>query len=120
MADSMTGYRVWGWLALGIVIVGNAAGNVLLKLGANSVRERPALLGFINWQTVAGAACFALGLVAYTWALRQFQLHNAQIIVSLQYVVAIWAAGWLLGEHIGMTQWIGIVLIAAGLWICAS
>jgi len=105
-------------IALALVIAGNAAGNIFLKLGADSARQRPAILGIINWQTVLGIGCFAFGILAYAWALRQFELHNAQIVVSLQYVVVILLAGWLLREQISTMQWLGIACIAIGLYFC--
>lgn len=116
--DRMLSARTFGAIALALVIAGNAAGNILLKLGAESARQRPALLGMINWQTVIGIGCFAFGILAYAWALRQFELHNAQIVVSLQYVVVILLAGWLLREQISNMQWLGIACIAVGLYFC--
>lgn len=110
--------RLLAIAALGLVIVGNAVGNIFLKLGADAAKRQPALLGMINLQFVLGISCFALGLFAYAWALRHFQLHVAQIAVSLQYVLAILLAGWVLHEHIGSMQWIGILFIATGLYLC--
>jgi drug/metabolite transporter (DMT)-like permease len=110
--------RALAVFALALVIAGNAAGNIFLKLGANAARQRPAILGVINWQTVLGVGCFAFGILAYAWALRQFELHNAQIILSLQYVVVILLAGWLLREQISTMQWLGIACIAIGLFFC--
>lgn len=110
--------RTFAAIALVLVIAGNAAGNIFLKLGADAARHRPALFGIINWQTILGVFCFAFGIVAYAWALRQFELHNAQIVVSLQYVVVILLAGWLLREQISTMQWFGISCIAIGLYFC--
>jgi drug/metabolite transporter (DMT)-like permease len=109
--------RLLSFLALGLVILGNAAGNVLLKLGANPNAPRP-LFGLLGWQTAAGVVCFAFGILAYAWALRHIELHVAQIVVALQYVTVILLAALLLGEQIPTTQWFGIALIAAGLFIC--
>lgn len=110
--------RFFGAVALALVIAGNAAGNIFLKLGANAAKYRPAFMGIVNWQTVLGIFCFAFGILAYAWALRQFELHNAQIVVSLQYVVVILLAGWLLREQITAMQWLGIGCIAIGLYFC--
>ncbi|MGH8182758.1 MAG: EamA family transporter [Rhodanobacteraceae bacterium] len=103
---------------MALVIAGNAAGNIFLKLGANAAARRPAFLGMVNWQMIVGVGCFAFGILAYAWALRQFELHNAQIVVSLQYVVVILLAGWLLREQISGMQWLGIACIALGLFFC--
>lgn len=117
--DRMLSARSLAAIALVLVIAGNAAGNIFLKLGAKAATQRPAMLGLINWQTVIGIGCFAFGIVAYSLALRQIQLHNAQVVLSLQYVVVIFLAGWLLHEHIGAMQWFGIACIAIGLFFCS-
>jgi len=39
-------------------------------------------------------------------------------VVSVQYVAVIALAAVLLGETISTPQWIGIALIAAGLFVC--
>lgn len=116
--DRIISPRTLGAVALALVIAGNAAGNIFLKLGANAAKHRPAIFGIINWETILGIGCFAFGILAYAWALRQFELHNAQIVVSLQYVVVILLAWLLLREQISNMQWLGIVCIAIGLYLC--
>jgi len=110
--------RLLGMAALAAAIIGNAAGNILLKLGAYPNTNR-FFFGLMAWQTLAGIACFAVNVLFYAWALRQFDLHIAQIVVSVQYVLVIALAAILLGEQISLTQWAGIALIAVGLFICS-
>ncbi len=116
--DPISLHRALGIAALALVVAGNAAGNLLLKLGASADSGRRLVFGWLPWQTVAGMACFAFGLLAYAWALKQFDLHSAQIVVSLQYVLAILLAAFVLGEHISPSKWLGMGLIALGLLIC--
>lgn len=118
MIEAGGGMRVLGFAALALVIAGNSLGNVLLKLGAGVTEARQMLFGVVPWQTLAGVACFGGGILAYAWALKQFELHAAQIVVSLQYVAAIFLATWFLGEHISPMKWLGIALIALGLFVC--
>ena len=115
--NSMESQRFLGFAALAIVIIGNAAGNVLLKLGAGPNVNR-SLFGVFAWQTIGGIACFGFGILAYAWALKHMDLHVAQIVVSLQYVTVILLAALLLGEQISLSQWIGMALIAIGLVVC--
>lgn len=112
------GTRWLAFAALGFVILGNALGNLLLKLGANTPPGRPLLLGLVPWQTVAGIAFFASGILAYAWALKHIHLHEAQVVVSLQYVLAILLAALVLGENIAPGKWLGMGMIALGLWLC--
>ena len=109
--------RLLGFIALGVVIIGSSMGNVLLKLGARTAAG-DAVLGVTNWLTIAGVLSFGCGVLAYAWALKQFDLHSAQIVISLQYVSVILLSYFLLGERITANEWIGIGLIAAGLYVC--
>lgn len=109
--------NLYAYLALGIVIVGNAAGNLLLKLGATGYdSDQP--FGMLNWRIGAGICCFGFAIIAYAWALRYLELHIAQIVVSIQYIAVILLAAFLLGEHISPEKWGGIGLIAIGLYLC--
>lgn len=107
------------YLALALVVVANAIGNVLLKLGSTTGRSGYLVLGAVPIPTLAGIGCFALAIVLYAWALRVVELHFAQIVVSLQYVAVIALSVVLLGEQISPQRWIGIALILVGLLICA-
>jgi drug/metabolite transporter (DMT)-like permease len=115
--DSFATPRAIGFFALTLVIIGNAAGNLFLKIGA-MMPHKNALFGLSNWQTIAGIACFAFGIVSYAWALKHIELHVAQIAVSLQYVAVIILAATVLGEQVTSSQWLGIALIGLGLFIC--
>ena len=55
--------RLLGYLALALVVAGNAAGNVLLKIGAGVSDSRQMLFGLVAWQTLLGMACFGFGLL---------------------------------------------------------
>jgi drug/metabolite transporter (DMT)-like permease len=112
--------RLLGFAALGLVIVGNATGNLLLKLGAGVKDPGQLFFGVFAWQTLAGIASFGSGVLVYAWALKQFDLHSAQIVTSVQFVLAILLAALVLGERIAPAQWIGIGFIAVGLFLCVG
>lgn len=111
--------RLLGYIALGAVIVGNSLGNVFFKLGVNSGVSGPPLLALLRWQTILGLTCFACAALAYAWALRQFDLHSAQIVISLQYVCVILLSIFFFGEKITTGESVGIALIALGLFACS-
>lgn len=117
--ESIATPRLLGYLALAMVIAGNAAGNIFLKLGAASGKDN-GFYDLVNWRTATGIACFAFGILAYAWALKHIELHVAQIVVSVQYVAVIALAAMLLGEHVTQSQWIGIALITLGLIVCTQ
>ena len=109
--------RVLGYAALALVIIGNTTGNLLLKLGA-SASSSQRLFGVVGWLTLAGVMSFAVGILAYAWALKHIELHSAQIVISVQYVAVVLLAAFMLGERISLTQWCGMALIAMGIFIC--
>jgi len=115
--NSVDSQRLLGFAMLGFVILANAAGNLLLKIGAADSANR-AVFGTYSWQTIGGVGCFALSVLAYAWALKHIELHVAQIVVSLQYIAVIALSALLLREQISFAQWWGIALIAAGLFVC--
>lgn len=111
--------RILGYAALGMVILGSSLGNVFFKMGAHAGLADAPFFGLLRWQTIIGVGCFGLGAVAYAWALKQFDLHVAQIVVSLQFVSVIALSFFFFGEQISTNQWIGIALIALGLFVCS-
>lgn len=114
---NLEGNRTLGFVALGLVIIGSSCGNLLLKIGADVRSPDNLIFGLVAWQTIAGIASFGCGVLAYAWALKQFELHTAQIVVSLQFIAAILLAAGVLGERISGMQWLGIALIALGLFV---
>lgn len=108
------------YLAMAGVVIGNVAGNVLLKMGANAEGSRAVLLGIFGWQTLAGIACFATAVLLYAWSLKHLPLYLAQTIASLQFAGAILAASTIFGETIRPHQWAGLALILVGLSVVAQ
>lgn len=91
--------------------------NLLLKSGATmSVVTGESLIAF-NWKILLGLGCFALGAFFYVLILRRVPLAIAQSFASVQYLAVILAATFVLGESIDARQWLGIVLIAAGVFL---
>ena len=110
--------RTLGFVALGVVVLASASGNILLKIGARPAAADTLLFGLVAWQTIAGIASFGCGVLAYAWALRSIDVHVAQSVISVQYVTVILLAALLLGERIPSQQWWGMGLITAGLVLC--
>lgn len=93
-------------------------GNLLLKTG---VQHRGVSsiwpLSLLNMQTLLGALSFCFAMIFYMMVLKRTALNLAQSIFALQFVLVIIAANVILGEPIGLQRWIGISLIAAGLFV---
>lgn len=122
-AMNLTGWftheqRALGFAALGGVIAASAAANVLMKLGARVGAPDQLLFGIVAWQTLLGIACFGCGAVFYAWALKYVDIHVAQSVIALQYIVIVLLAATFLGERVPQMQWWGMGLIGIGLFLC--
>jgi undecaprenyl phosphate-alpha-L-ara4N flippase subunit ArnE len=95
-------------------------GNLLLKTGAGE-RGVSTIWPFslLNMNTFLGAMAFGMAMVFYLMVLKRTSLNLAQSIFALQFVLVIFAAHLVLGEPIGTYRWIGIALIALGLFVVA-
>lgn len=92
-------------------------GNLLLKTGVH----QPGIssvwpISLLNMRTAMGAISFCLAMIFYMMVLKRTALNLAQSIFALQFVFVIVAANFVLHEPIGMQRWLGIGLIAAGLF----
>jgi undecaprenyl phosphate-alpha-L-ara4N flippase subunit ArnE len=93
-------------------------GNLLLKTGVGN-RGVSSVWPFslLNLQTSLGALSFCFAMIFYMMVLQRTALNLAQSIFALQFVLVIIAANVILGEPIGPQRWIGIGLIAVGLFV---
>lgn len=103
------------YLAMVVVVIGNIAGNVFLKLSTQISEGRTLIFGQFNWLSLVGAGCFAFALIWYSVALKALPLHLAQAIAILQIVGTVVAASILFGEPITILKWIGFLMICIGI-----
>jgi len=111
-------------LVTGLFVLASMActvfGNLLLKTGV----QHPGVatvwpLSLLNMRTALGAVSFCLAMIFYMMVLKRTALNLAQSIFALQFVLVIVAAYFILNEPIGTQRWLGIGLIAAGLFVIA-
>lgn len=92
--------------------------NLLLKTGAMAAAKSPeGLLGFLNGYIVGGIAAFAGGALIYIVVLQWLPLNVAQSYASAQFVAVVLAAAIVLAEPIGALQWLGVAMIAGGIFL---
>lgn len=93
-------------------------GNLLLKTGVGH-RGVGSVWPFslLNAYTLLGALSFVFAMLFYMMVLKRTALNLAQSIFALQFVLVIIAANVILQEPIGPQRWLGIGLIAAGLFV---
>jgi multidrug transporter EmrE-like cation transporter len=104
-------------LAATIVLIG---GNFLFNVIANSSfrlsATSPNWRGFLAWQVIGNLAGFVT-VLTLTGLLRFVPLHVAYPITAGLAVIGVQVIGarLLFGEPISTTQWLGTLLVAAGI-----
>lgn len=104
-----------GWLALALI-----AGNLLFNIVANASfkfsADSPNLRGFLIWQVIGNLSGF-ITVITLTWLLRYIPLNVAfPVTTGLAVIgVQIIAGGFLFKEDLSAGQWLGTVLVVAGI-----
>lgn len=98
-----------------------SASEVAKKIGADSAKAQSVvdvsqLRSPWVWLSVILGI---LGLLCWLNALRKISLSVAYNLAGLQLMLVPLGSWWLLGEHIGPKQWLGIALVFLGVIITA-
>ncbi len=111
-------------LFLAVAVCAQAAGNVCLSLGMRqlvatadlSIGHWPdaVLLALANPWLWAGTLLLVLFTLLFTLVLSWTDLSLALPVISVEIVVNVALAAWLLGETVSPLHWLGTVLVAAG------
>jgi len=91
--------------------------NLLFKTGAMNAAKSEGLIAFLNPYVIGGVATFAVSAAIYIVVLQWLPLNVAQSYLSLQFVAVVLASALILAEPIATLQWVGIALIAAGVFL---
>ena len=105
-------------LLVGGMISGTVLANLLMKTGA--MAQGMQLFGFgpvLNLRVFAGFSFYAVAAGFYIMLLRTIPLNVAQAFAAAQFIAIIVAAHFVLGEAVGLVRWLGIGLIASGIFL---
>lgn len=93
-------------------------GNLYLKNGAvMATTQGDSWINLLNWRVVTGLCSYGLAVILYILMLRTTPLYLAQTLMAAQFIAIILASAYILHEPISYVQWIGISLIAFGIFI---
>ena len=100
------------------MIAFTVTGNLLMKIGVDSLNEEAGFLArLLSWRALLGLTLFGCAAMLYIAVLRWIPLNVAQSFLAAQFVAVVLASRLVLLEPIGPIQWVGIVLISAGIAI---
>jgi drug/metabolite transporter (DMT)-like permease len=114
------------YLVLGAIVLFGALGDVLLKrgmqdLGAISLQNWPrAITAVFNPWVAAGTLLLICFLAGYTSALSWADLTFVLPATALGYVVVPLLSIAILHEHVGLSRWLGILLVTGGVGFVAG
>ena len=104
-----------------ILLVG---GQVFLKLALTRMPSfawtREFWMSIFNWQFAACGLFFGLASVLWMYIVKVFPFSSAYPMVSLSYVMGMFAAMIFFKEHIPLERWIGVFLILSGCVLIAK
>lgn len=116
--------------ALIVALVLNASANLMMRAGARQVQSAGGLLrdgvlgGLVNILTspvlMTGLVFFALNALFYMFALQKLQVSVAYpIMVTGGFAIIATVAYLTMGERMIPVQWVGVMVILAGVLMVA-
>jgi multidrug transporter EmrE-like cation transporter len=113
-------------ILIGVLL--NATAQLLLKAGTRAVghfefsRQNllPVALKLASqWPIIGGLTCYVISVVVWIMALSRVDVSIAYPLLSLGYVVNMFAAWYFFGEVISVQRFLGVGIILVGVYILA-
>ncbi len=92
----------------------------LIKAGDFSWSGQYFLRLFINWQFICCGLCYGAGSILWMYIIKHFPFSMAYPMISLSYVMGMFAAIIFFHEQIPLVRWIGVFLILTGCVLIAK
>ena len=114
------------YLVLAAITVFGALGDVMLSrgmkdLGAITLAHWPSTVTALFNPWVAGGTLLLIAfLTGYTSALSWADLTYVLPATAMGYVLVALLSQFLLGEHVTLTRWVGILLVTSGVGFVAG
>lgn len=100
-------------------------GQVLMKIGLTRAGDFSWSLQyfhrlFVNLPFIGCGICYGVGSVLWMYIIKNFPFSMAYPMVSLSYVMGMFAAIIFFHEQIPLTRWVGVFLILTGCVLIAK
>lgn len=86
----------------------------LVKAGEFSWSMRFFYKLFINWQFICCGISFAVSSILWMYIIKKFPFSMAYPMISLSYVMGMFAAIIFFHEHVPFVRWVGVAFILLG------
>lgn len=106
-------------IALIVMISCTVVANLFMKIGAMVPSSERVLFDLLSWKSLFGIFVFGCAALIYAWLLHWLPLNVVQSFAAAQFVAVIIASSVVLSEEIPLARWIGILLIATGIFVVA-
>ena len=108
----------WGLLIVGVVL--SSLGGIFLKMGASRIDHAGGLLVAVTqmaqeWRLFVGAFCYFIPVLIWIFLLKRVEITVLQPLFALVYISTPILAIPLLGEHMPLMRWLGILVIIGGI-----
>ena len=108
------------YFLLALIVLGSTFGDVYLAKGMNQIGEispsrwHDLLFAHLNPYVAFGIVLLMIFYISYLASLSWADLSYIMPATTFGYVLTAILAHFMLGEHIPLTRWIGIIMITAG------
>lgn len=97
------------------------AAQTLLKIAVQAFGKFTFTWSFIvkaltTWQFFASGVCAVSCLIVWMYTLRHYDFSLAYPLLSVSYIIGLFAAYFILGEAVPYTRWIGVLIIMVGVY----
>lgn len=69
---------------------------------------------FVNVPFIGCGICFGSSCILWLYILKHYPLSDVYPLMSLSYVFGMFASMIFFGEPVGLTKWVGVILIMFG------
>ena len=71
---------------------------------------------FTTWQFAASGLCALAAMLTWIYVLKHYEFSLAYPLLSISYIIGLFAAFFFLNELIPITRWIGVIIIMIGVY----
>ncbi|TDF67699.1 EamA family transporter [Cupriavidus sp. L7L] len=104
-----------------LCVIGIAAGQILFKLSAASLRQAGTFFDFRTATILFIAfALYGITTIAWVWVLQRIELGRAYPLMALAFVMVPIGSYFILGERFQPQYFVGVALILAGIVIAVK